>query len=69
MYILDLSGHDEKGTPGVKHFGGRFMSIDDAEAHGRLAARTGRFAFTPSRLWVHDEEFQVVRQVGLSLDG
>lgn len=36
MYILDLSGHDEKGAPGVKHFGGRFSSIDDAEAHGRL---------------------------------
>jgi hypothetical protein len=66
MYILDLSGHDEKRGARRRHFGGRFLSIDDAEAHGRLAACTGRFAFTPSRLWVHDEEFQVVRQVELS---
>ena len=34
MYILNLSGHDEKGTRGVKHFGGRFLSIDERKLTG-----------------------------------
>ncbi len=61
-YILDVSGHDAAGNPGLKHFGGLFTSVDDAVAHGKLASKTGRFWFRPEVLWVRDEEGETIRR-------
>lgn len=65
MYTLDLSGHADDGKAGIDRFGGRFLTVEDAEAHGRLAAPNRRLVFRPTTLWVRDEEGNVVRQVAI----
>lgn len=65
MYTLDLSGHDDAGKPGVERMGGLFMSIEAAEAQGRLTARTGRLVFAPATIWVRDQENLVVAKISL----
>ncbi len=65
MYTLDLSGYDADGKAGVDRFGGRWLSIGDAEAHGKLAAKSARLPFHPSTLWVRDEEGKVVRKIAI----
>ena len=66
-YTLDLSGHDDSGKAGIDRFGGLFMSIEDAKAHGNEAAKTGRFVFRPEVLWVRDEEGTVMVKQTITL--
>ena len=61
-YILDVSGHDEDGNPGLKHFGGLFTTVEDAVSHGKNAIEKGRFWFHPEVVWVRDQEGETIRR-------
>ena len=65
-YTLELSGHDDQGSPGITNLGGLFLSIDDAVDCAEDMTAKGRFHFgRPEHFRVRDEAGLVVQE-GLS---